>query len=71
MVRDEPVWFTTSWGATETSPAITSAHWKLERAGCIGLPLRGIELKFVPNGEKLEMRVRGPTVFPGCRDAPT
>jgi feruloyl-CoA synthase len=42
----------------------------LERAGCIGLPLPGIELKFVPNGPKLEMRVRGATVFPGYRNAP-
>lgn len=69
-VREEPVWFTTSWGSTETSPAVTSAHWKLERAGCIGLPLPGMELKFVPNGEKLEMRVRGVSVFPGYRNAP-
>ena len=69
-VRDEPVWFTTSWGSTETSPAITSAHWKLERAGCIGLPLPGMELKFIPNGEKLELRVRGVSVFPGYRNAP-
>lgn len=69
-VRDEPVWFTTSWGSTETSPAITSAHWRLERAGCIGLPLPGMELKFVPNGEKLELRVRGVSVFPGYRNAP-
>lgn len=69
-VRVEPVWLTTSWGATETSPAITSAHWRLDRAGCIGLPLPGVELKFVPNGEKLEMRVRGVTVFPGYRNAP-
>ncbi len=69
-VRDEPVWFTTSWGSTETSPAITSAHWRLERAGCIGLPLPGMELKFIPNGEKLEMRVRGVSVFPGYRNAP-
>jgi feruloyl-CoA synthase len=69
-VRSEPVWFTTSWGSTETSPAITSAHWRLERAGCIGLPLPGMELKFVPNGEKLEMRVRGVSVFPGYRNAP-
>ncbi|WP_127995658.1 feruloyl-CoA synthase [Piscinibacter defluvii] len=69
-VRGEPVWFTTSWGSTETSPAITSAHWRLERAGCIGLPLPGMELKFVPNGEKLEMRVRGVSVFPGYRNAP-
>jgi feruloyl-CoA synthase len=67
---DAPVWFTTSWGSTETSPAITSAHWKLERAGVIGLPLPGMELKFVPNGQKLEMRVRGVTVFPGYRNAP-
>ena len=69
-VRDEPVWFTTSWGSTETSPAITSAHWRLERAGCIGAPLPGMELKFIPNGEKLEMRVRGVSVFPGYRNAP-
>ena len=69
-VRGREVWLTTSWGATETSPAVTSAHWKLERAGNIGLPLPGLELKLVPNGEKLEMRVRGVSVFPGYRDAP-
>jgi len=65
-----PVWFTSSWGATETSPAITSVHWTIDRAGCIGAPLPGIELKLVPNAGKLEMRVKGPTVFPGYRDAP-
>jgi feruloyl-CoA synthase len=64
------VWFTTSWGSTETSPAITSAHWRLERAGCIGAPLPGMALKFVPSGDKLEMRVKGVSVFPGYRDAP-
>lgn len=69
-VRDQPVWFTTSWGATETAPAVTTAHWKLDRAGVIGLPLPGMSLKFVPNGQKLEMRVRGPAVFPGYRDQP-
>jgi len=69
-LRGEPVWLTTSWGSTETSPAITSAHWKLERAGNIGGVLPGMELKFTPSGDKLEMRVRGVTVFPGYRDAP-
>ena len=69
-VRDEPVWFTTSWGSTETSPAITSAHWRLERAGCIGLPLAGMAIKFVPSGDKLEMRVKGVSVFAGYRNAP-
>ena len=67
---DSPVWFTTSWGSTETSPAVTSAHWRLDRAGVIGLPLPGLDLKFVPNGEKLELRVRGVSVFPGYRDRP-
>jgi feruloyl-CoA synthase len=69
-VRGEPVWMTTSWGSTETSPAVTSAHWWLDRAGNIGIPLPGVELKFVPAGDKLEMRVRGVNVFPGYRDAP-
>jgi len=70
-VRPErPLWLTTSWGATETSPAITSAHWKLDGAGCIGAPLPGLELKFVPNGQKLEMRIKGVSVFPGYRHAP-
>jgi feruloyl-CoA synthase len=70
-VRAEPVWFTTSWGSTETAPAITFAHWKLSRPGVIGLPMPGAELKFVPvpgdPGGKLEMRVRGPHIFPGYR----
>ena len=69
-VRERPLWFTSSWGATETAPAVTSVHWRIERAGCIGAPLPGVELKFVPNGGKLEMRVRGPNVFSGYRDAP-
>jgi feruloyl-CoA synthase len=69
-VRGEEVWLTTSWGSTETSPAITSAHWRLDRAGVIGGVLPGLELKFVPNGGKLEMRVRGVSIFPGYRNAP-
>ena len=67
-VRAEPVWFTTSWGSTETSPAITFAHWQLDGPGVIGLPMPGAELKFVPNGDKLEMRVRGPNIFSGYRN---
>jgi len=69
-VRGRPVWFTSAWGATETAPAVTSVHWSIARAGCIGLPLPGAELKFVPNGSKLELRVRGPNVFSTYRNAP-
>jgi feruloyl-CoA synthase len=56
--------FTTMYGATETQ-GITVVHWLTERVGLIGLPLPGITLKLVPNGTKLEVRVKGPTVTPG------
>lgn len=66
----EAVWLTSAWGSTETSPMATSVHWHLDGAGCIGLPAPGTSLKFVPNGAKLEMRVAGPSVFSGYRNAP-
>ncbi len=72
-VRSEPLWLTTSWGSTETAPAATFAHWQLQGPGVIGLPMPGTEVKFVPvggPGGKLEMRVRGPNVFPGYRGNP-
>jgi feruloyl-CoA synthase len=69
-VRNEPLWLTTSWGSTETAPANTFAHWQLDGPGVIGLPMPGVQLKFVPNGGKLEMRVKGDHVFPGYRNNP-
>jgi len=54
-----------SWGTTETAPLATAAHFRLERAGNIGLPVPGAEIKLVPSGDKLEIRVRGPNVTPG------
>jgi len=63
-VRDTPLFFATEWGSTETSPVVTSVHFAADKAGIIGLPVPGTQLKFVPAGDKLEMRVRGPSVFP-------
>ena len=60
---------TTMYGATETQ-GITVVHWLTERVGLIGLPLPGITLKLVPNGQKLEVRVKGPTVTPGYLNRP-
>lgn len=54
-----------SWGLTETAPAATTCHFQPSRAGVIGLPIPGCELKLVPNGDKLEVRVRGAGVTPG------
>jgi feruloyl-CoA synthase len=53
------------WGATETSPDCTQVHWPISKAGVIGLPIPGTEIKLVPNEDKLEIRVRGPNVMPG------
>ena len=66
-VREDPVFLTTSWGSTETSPAVTALTWRAPGPGVIGLPLPGVTLKFVPNAGKLEMRVKGDHVFPGYR----
>jgi feruloyl-CoA synthase len=60
---------TTMYGATETQ-GITVVHWLTERVGLIGLPLPGITLKLVPNGSKLEVRVKGPTVTTGYHNDP-
>ena len=54
-----------SWGTTETAPLATAAHYPLERAGNIGVPIPGTELKLIPSGSKLEIRVRGPNITPG------
>ncbi|HEU0031996.1 MAG TPA: AMP-binding protein [Kofleriaceae bacterium] len=56
---------TSAWGSTETSPLVTQVCFPIERAGVIGVPVPGVELAFVPSGDKLEMRVRGPNVSPG------
>jgi len=70
-VREQPLWMTTSWGSTETSPAITFANWQLDRAGVIGLPMPGASVKFVPaGGGKLELRIKGDNITPGYRGNP-
>jgi feruloyl-CoA synthase len=63
--RGEPVRMTSSWGLTETSPLATSAHFPIDRAGVIGVPVPGVEIKLAPVEGKLEMRVKGPNVTRG------
>jgi feruloyl-CoA synthase len=63
--RGERVVMVSAWGSTETAPMATTVHFEIDRAGVIGLPAPGISLKLVPNGNKLELRVKGPNVTPG------
>lgn len=52
-------------GMTETAPFAISAHLPDWQAGVIGLPAPGVEVKLVPNGDKIEVRYRGPNITPG------
>ena len=63
--RGERVLIVSAWGATETAPGVTAVYFETDRPATIGLPQPGTELKLVPNGDKLEMRVRGVNVMPG------
>ncbi|QCI65162.1 feruloyl-CoA synthase [Phreatobacter stygius] len=55
----------TGLGATETAPFCMSVTPQTSRSGHVGLPVAGNEIKLVPSGNKLEVRVRGPNVTPG------
>ncbi len=63
--RGDKVLMLSAWGLTETSPMATAVHFRIHRAGVIGLPAPGTEIKLSPNGDKQELRVRGPNVTPG------
>ncbi len=61
----ERIMFLTGLGATETSPMALGRMWQSRDSTNMGVPAPGVELKLVPNGGKLEARVRGPNVLPG------
>jgi feruloyl-CoA synthase len=61
----EEIMMTSGIGSTETAPSATFANWYSHVSGNIGVPLPGLEMKLVPAGAKLEMRLRGPSITPG------
>ena len=60
----------TGMGMTETAPFAICANAYRVKSGHIGLPAPGVELKLVPEGDKVEVRYRGPNVTPGYWRAP-
>jgi feruloyl-CoA synthase len=64
-VRGRNIPFVSSWGLTETAPIATSVYWPLDRPGNIGVPVPGVEVRLVPVGARLEVRVKGDNVTPG------
>jgi feruloyl-CoA synthase len=55
----------TGLGSTETAPAAVFTTLEASHSGAVGLPLPGVELKLAPVGDRLEGRVRGPSITPG------
>jgi feruloyl-CoA synthase len=68
--KDGALAMVSAWGSTETAPMATCVHFPIERAGIIGPPAPGCDLKLVPSGGKLEARVKGPNVTPGYFRSP-
>ena len=61
----ERVLIASGLGATETAPFSLMCTIEAERAGNVGIPAKGITLKLVPVGDKLEARLKGPNITPG------
>ena len=61
----EEILVVTGLGATESAPYALSTGIEGAASGCLGLPVPGVELKLVPVDEKIEARLRGPSITPG------
>ena len=63
--------FTSAFGSTETSAAVTVTHWCADNGAAIGLPHPGVTVKLVPVDEgRYEVRVRSAGVTPGYLKRP-
>lgn len=70
-IKGEVPLITTSWGLTETAPAVMLQHEPIDRSGVVGVPLPGSEIKLLPDADlRCEVRVKGPNVMPGYYEAP-
>ena len=67
---NDRVLLATGLGATETAPFALACTEPQDRPGNVGVPARGLTLKLVPAGDKLEARLKGPTITPGYHGDP-
>ena len=70
-VKGEIPLMTSSWGLTETAPAVMLQCEPIDRSGVVGVPLSGITLKLLPDADmRCEVRVKGPNVMKGYFNEP-
>ncbi len=63
------VFFTTGYGATETTSGCMAIYFDTEEVG-IGLPMPGLAIKLVPQDDRYEIRMKGPMITPGYLHMP-
>jgi len=61
----QEVLLATGIGSTETAPFALACTDVQDKAGNVGVPSRGLSMKLVPSGGKLELRLKGPSITPG------
>ena len=55
----------TGLGCTESGPSAMFANWGGSFSGLLGVPVAGMKVKLVPDGDKTEVRYKAPNVTPG------
>jgi feruloyl-CoA synthase len=55
----------TGLGCTESGPSAMFANWGGAFSGLLGVPVAGMAVKLIPDGDKLEVRYKAPNVTPG------
>lgn len=56
---------TSGYGTTEAGSTICLVHFAIREPRIVGLPIPGLSMRLVPDGDKLEVRIKGPMVTPG------
>jgi len=70
-IKGEVPLMTSSWGLTETAPAMMIQQEPTASSGVVGIPMTGTVTKLVPNDEnRFEVRVKGPNVMAGYFEDP-
>ncbi|MCX7560164.1 feruloyl-CoA synthase [Sulfitobacter sp. F26204] len=70
-VKGEVPLMTSSWGLTETAPAVLIQQEPTDRSGVVGVPMTDVVVKLIPDDDmRCEVRVKGPNIMPGYFNAP-
>jgi feruloyl-CoA synthase len=70
-VKGEVPLITSSWGLTETAPAVLMQQEPSDTSGVVGVPLPDITIKLIPqDGDRFEVHAKGPNIMTGYFNAP-